>query len=51
MTTWNLYFASLVSMSLHPGYLRPDTEKPTLHELAQLADQMLYFTPEERQCQ
>lgn len=41
MDAWEIYFASLVAMTMHPGYLRPDTPKPTLEELAELADKMV----------
>ncbi len=41
MTTWDLYFASLVAWTLHPGYLREGCSPPDLEALAQLADQMM----------
>ena len=40
MTPWEIYFASLVAMTLHPGYTREETQKPTLSECAELADRM-----------
>ncbi len=40
MDQWDIYFASLVAMSIHPGYTRQDTEQPTIKQLADLADEM-----------
>lgn len=40
MREWDIYYASLVGWLLHPGYQKPDTIKPTLEEIADLADQM-----------
>lgn len=40
MTIWQLYFATLVGMSMHPGYLKPGTHRPSLTELAHMADSM-----------
>ncbi len=41
MNTWDIYFATLVGMALHPGYTREGTKKPTLDELANLTDEMM----------
>jgi len=41
LNIWDMYFTGLVSMALHPGYLKPDTNKKTLDELADLANEML----------
>lgn len=47
MNVWDLYFASLVGMRLHPGFLREGAQAPSLEELAELANQMM----EIRSCQ
>lgn len=44
--TFDLYFSGLVTMSLHPGYLKYETDRPTTKQCAELALQML----EEKQC-
>lgn len=41
MEVFDLYFASVVAMTIHPGFNKPDTHKPTLNELAELAAQMI----------
>lgn len=41
MEVWDLYFASLVSFTAHPGYLREGTHKPTIEECAAMADAMV----------
>lgn len=38
---WALFYSSLVSFTLHPGYLRPGAERPDLDALAKMADDML----------
>ncbi len=38
---WDIYFAGLVHMSEHPGYLKPGTEKPSLTTCAAKADAMI----------
>ncbi len=50
MEIWDIYYASLVAMTLHPGYNRPDTRKPTLEHCAKIADQMVEIA-EKRKCQ
>ncbi len=42
-TAWDIYFAGLVAMTIHPGFQRPDTVKPTLEQCAEMADQMLKY--------
>ncbi len=41
MEVFDLYFASVVSWTLHPGYNKPDTPKPSLAELRELVEAML----------
>ncbi len=41
MDEWDLYFSCLAGWILHPGYNRQDTSRPTLEEVADLADQMV----------
>ena len=52
MNTWEIYFASLVAMTWHPGYSREDTKKPSIQECAAVADEMMEYTEisEERIC-
>jgi len=45
MTVWEIYYASLVAMTLHPGYGREGTIKPTLEDCAKIADKMLCQLP------
>lgn len=40
---WDIFFGALVAMTIHPGFNKPNTPKPTLEELAELADQMLKY--------
>jgi hypothetical protein len=41
VNTWDLYFASIIGMNLHPGNNRDNATKMTLKECGDLADQML----------
>ena len=41
MYVWDLYFAQVVGMNLHPGNLRPNATPMTLEECAELADKMM----------
>ena len=41
MTVFDMYFASLVSITLHPGYNRENATQPTLEDCADMASKML----------
>lgn len=49
MDPWDVYFATLVGMILHPGYQREGTQKLTIEDCAKLADQM--YALREKKCQ
>lgn len=38
---WELYYSTLCSWYLHPGYQREGTVRPSLEEIADIADEML----------
>ncbi len=41
VSVWDIYFCGLVSMTMHPGFEKENTHRPTLEELAKVADAML----------
>ena len=41
MQIWDIYYAGLCAMLLHPGYNKPGTKIPTLEDLAAQADEMV----------
>ncbi len=41
MSEWDLYYASLMAFTLHPGYLKPGSNPPSPADVAVLADEML----------
>jgi len=41
MDRFDIYFASLMAITIHPGFGREGTYKPDMMEIAQLALQMI----------
>lgn len=41
MIAWDVYFASVTSLTFHPGSTRDGRVPPTVKECAAVADQML----------
>ncbi len=49
MTIFELYFASIASWRMHPGYLRDGVEPPSLEECADIAELMELITVERKE--
>ena len=41
ISVFDMYFASLVSITLHPGYNRENATQPTLEDCAEMASEMI----------
>lgn len=41
LIVWDMYFAAICSMAVHPGYNRPDTEPLNIQQCGVIADAML----------
>jgi hypothetical protein len=41
LDVFDMYFASLVSMAMHPGYNRDNVTQPTMEECAEQAQEMI----------
>ena len=39
--SWDVFFASVVSITLHPGYTKEGMVKPTIEDCAKMADAMM----------
>lgn len=50
MDIWDLYFASIAAMSLHPGYNRENVRPLTLNECADITDEMVRIREERIGC-
>lgn len=43
LQAFDMYFAAIVSMSVHPGFNKPDTPRISIQDAADLALEMLYY--------
>jgi hypothetical protein len=41
VSIWDVYFTGLVSMTVHPGFNKPDTPSLSIADCAKIADAML----------
>jgi hypothetical protein len=43
---WDDFYGTLVGWTYHPGYYRENATKPTLHDCAEMADEMMIIRRE-----
>jgi len=49
ISKFDFYFCQLVAWTLHPGYARVGTPKPTLNDLADQAEELVRISEEKQQ--